>query len=323
MEAYEQLETELAMWIKGDPECMVVCASGTAALQLALAATRMPTHKSVVVPEFCMNAVPRAVTMAGYDVNPVDVSPDDLNLCPYRLEQAIEEDDVGAVIAVATYGRTVNEDVYDLCEKHGLLIIEDLAEAHGLHPYNGGIACWSFYRNKIVHGEEGGAVYFPHTRLADVARSLRSQGFTAEHDFLHTPGGFNARLSNLHAEPISKSLKGFLQEVERRQELVEVYQSEIDEQYRMPLRDANWVYDIRMTNPVACEVVRQLRVAVPSVRMAFKPVSQQPEYYDPAYVYTEAYTASQHVLYLSLGPEVTPDTARDTCKWLRYVLKTL
>src|SRR5262245_33412737 len=81
MEAYEQLEVELANWAGGTPAQYVVCSSGTAALHLALEAFRLPPNTEVIVPDFAMIACARAVTLAGLKPIFVDCGPD-LNLDP-------------------------------------------------------------------------------------------------------------------------------------------------------------------------------------------------------------------------------------------------
>lgn len=65
MEPYQLLEREFAEWNDLDPAGMVACSSGTAALHLALEAFRLPQGSKVIVPDYTMVAVPRAVTMAG------------------------------------------------------------------------------------------------------------------------------------------------------------------------------------------------------------------------------------------------------------------
>ena len=58
------------------------------------------------------------------------------------------------VLTVHLYGRKAPTDFGERIH-----VVEDLAEAHGIAPNpNSDAACWSFYKNKVIAGEEG-AVY--------------------------------------------------------------------------------------------------------------------------------------------------------------------
>lgn len=65
MQPFELLEREFADWNGLDPAGMVACASGSAALHLALEAMRLPPGSEVITSDFNMVAVPRAIVMAG------------------------------------------------------------------------------------------------------------------------------------------------------------------------------------------------------------------------------------------------------------------
>ena len=58
LEPYEQLELKFAKWNRLDPEGMVACSSGTAALHLALEAMQLPQGSQVIVPDLTMVACP-------------------------------------------------------------------------------------------------------------------------------------------------------------------------------------------------------------------------------------------------------------------------
>mgnify|MGYP000263818837 CR=1 FL=1 len=104
--------------------------------------------------------------------------------------------------------------------------MEDRAEAHGVDfgDYIPDAACWSFYRNKIVAGEEGGAIAFKNPRHASVAKSLRSLGFTTSHDFYHVPRGHNYRLANCLAQLVLSSLANVDANLAKRRQLEEARQ---------------------------------------------------------------------------------------------------
>lgn len=332
MEVYQQLEAGLANWANWagcDPEHMVTCASGTAALHLALEALELPLGSEVIVCDYAMIACARAITLAGMVPRFVDCDRD-LLLDMDRADEAIQRSDgeVQAIMAVHTFGRQCDmRGIGQLAQKYGLWIIEDLAEAHGVRPYaDTDAACWSFYRNKIVHGEEGGAVAFALPSVAQRARCLRSLGFTAEHDFKHLPRGHNYRMSNAHAQLILRSLEKFSEESAERGVIESVYNAYCPKGWRMPMRDVVWVYDVRipeMSREKMGRAVKALQEAGIAARYGFFPLSLQREYRQQSRVDTQklcfqAALAANEVLYLPVQPGVTTN---ESCKMAFEVIR--
>lgn len=304
MNPYEQLEIDWASFNDLDPRGMVACSSGTSALHLALEAMRLPQGSEVICPDFTMVAIPRAVTLAG--LTPMFVDCDDtLNIDGGLLIKYATLD--GATVIVHTYGRQYN---WRFLPRGAL--IEDLAEAHGVkvHPSTDA-ACWSFYKNKIVAGEEGGAVWFRNPEHATLARQLRSLGFTDAHDYNHVPRGHNYRLSNIHASLVLDSLRRYEHNVKGRREQERLLDASCPTEWRMPERDAPWVYDLRikgMTGTQQNAVVKHLNDMSIAARHAFKPMCDQQEYATCKMVAgdningTKSRLASREVIYLPLTP---------------------
>lgn len=307
MDAYQKLEREFAKAFSLRYDRVVACANGTAALHIALEALQLRPRSQVIVPEFTMVACARACTMA--DLKPVFVDCDEtLNLNPSKLLECLTPATT-AVMPVHIYGRPCDMNaVITFARLNGLKVIEDMSEVHGLTPSaHSDAACWSFYRNKIIAGEEGGMVWFADGAAADRARCIRSHGFTPAHDFLHEPRGHNYRLSNLHAKVILGSLRAMAYNLDRRREVVKWYDELVPDDWKMPYRPYPWVYDMRLPEGVNTgEVVSSLvRSGVPA-RAGFKPMSEQPEYRGH-YSHLEAYRQSRRVIYLPVVPTMTRD----------------
>jgi len=311
MQAYEKLEQELAEWSGLDD--VVVCSSGSAALHLALEALELPLGSKVIVPEFCMIACARAVVLAGLVPVFVDCG-DDLLMHHSKVTEAMGRSAafdhncncIKAIMAVHIYGRRCDMNWLTSLD---IPVIEDLAEAHGITPHpKSAAACWSFYRNKIVAGEEGGAVCFPKANSYpltwglkyQVARELRCQGFTDKHDFIHRPRGCSYRLSNANAQLIKT--KTWWNNTELRRERERWYNELIPKQQQRGRRDAPWVYDV--FHQEAHRIVDELNESGIRARRAFAPMSMQPEFRQP-YKHLNAFKAYESVLYLPLDPSVT------------------
>lgn len=315
MEAYRTLERKFGEHIGfgGTLDANVVaCSSGTAALHLALEGLRLPRGSHVIVPEFTMVACARAVVMAGIKPVFVDCRLDDLLMDVERIEDYIT-DQTSAIMAVHIYGRKCDVGRLSLIANHyGLKLIEDMAELHGTPPKFADAATWSFYKNKVIHGEEGGMVAFRRGEDAAAARSIRSHGFTFAHDFLHEPRGTNYRLSNVHADLVLNSLDEFEANAAKRREVERWYNELIPAAWHMPPRESCWVYDLRMPERVDMDfIVQTLNRKNIAARHSFKPMSEQPEFLGH-HRHLNAYWASREVFYLPIQPGFT----REFVEWV-------
>lgn len=313
LQDYELLERSWAEWNQLNPAGMVCCASGSAALLLALEALQLPQGNEVLVPDFTMIACPRAVAMAG--LTPVFVDCDERLLMDPRL---LLESTSHVVMPVHVYGRRCDMDAINAWAKFGgremPLVVEDLAEAHGVKPHaQTDAACWSFFKNKIICAAdaEGGAVWFRDPEHATLARMLRSLGHIRSYN--HRPRGWNHRLSNPHAQLVLRSLADYGINVHGdygRKELCDAYDRYCPDEWRMPARDALWVYDIGIPGlrpHKQNQIVEALLAAGIEARHGFKSCHRQQEFVSSRFVCNpdkepESIRASREVIYLPCTP---------------------
>ena len=287
---YQELEKEWAIRKNVKPECMVVCSSGTAALHLAWEVFRaveglseQTVRQKVVVPDYCMVACPRSVSLAGMQPEFVDVDAD--LLIPKFKGPAPSKRVLGALI-VHTYGRKPTD--IRSWRNYARWIVEDLAESHCVDPDpESDAACWSFYRNKIVHGEEGGAVWFRIPHHAAIARRLRNLGAEESPQSHVIPRGCNYRMSNTHARYILSSLNRMDVEVKMRWDTMMLFLQAIPNEFHMTPRLSPWVLDIRipgMTLDLQHKLTKHAYYSIdagreiPLFRSSFVPCSAQAEW---------------------------------------------
>ena len=311
MNAYERLEAEWAEFNELDPKGMVACSSGTAALHLAMQTLRDDREGYLVMPDYTMVACAVAGELTILNPVFVDIRADDLVMDPGEAAGQMELASMGDYqiygMAVHVYGRKCPMN-WIICEDthQNMKVIEDLAEAHGVCPHpSTDAACWSFYKNKIVAGEEGGAVWFRDPDMATKARSLRSLGFTPEHDYTHIPFGHNYRMSNAHARLVLASLKCVRPNVSRRWTLWDMFNNATPERMRPPTRpNAPWVYDIRLPEGTDRDaVIREMREFDLPVRYGFKPMTKQEQFKGNTPPVTES--VWRRVMYVNLEPANT------------------
>jgi len=182
----------------------ISCATGTAALHLAVEAMGIGKGDEVIIPTFTMIATCNAVIYAGAKPVLIDSESGTWNMDVDKIEEKITKK-TKAIMVVHTYGHPADMDsVNKIAKKHGLKVIEDAAEAHGAEYKGkktgnlGDIACYSFYANKLITTGEGGMVVTNSDEWATNARFLRNHYF-GEPRFLHKRLGYNHRMTNIQA----------------------------------------------------------------------------------------------------------------------------
>jgi len=183
----------------------IATTGGTTALHLAVATLNIGLGDEVLVSSLTMMSPLFAILYQGAVPVPIDIEPDTLNMDTTLLESRITSR-TKAIMVVHLFGHPVDMDpVLMVAKRHGLVVIEDCAEAHGA-TYKGkkvgslgDMGCFSFYANKIVTTGEGGMVTTNSSRLAERARSLKGLAFGESNKFMHHDIGFNYRMSNLQA----------------------------------------------------------------------------------------------------------------------------
>jgi dTDP-4-amino-4,6-dideoxygalactose transaminase len=305
---HQRLEIALAELLDTNPDQMVACSSGTAALHLALEALRLDNGRSIALPDYTMIACPRAATMVGLSTRLVDCYP---NL----LMKAETYPSCQFIMPVHIYGRRCNVERMHTLNPNSL-IVEDMAELHGVRPsVVTDAACWSFYKNKVIAGEEGGACYFRDVGAAERARELRCLGFTPAHDFKHRPRGHNYRLADCLASLILESLRQYPDNYSKRRKVEHYYDQAIPQEWKMPGRSSPWVYDLRipgLTRKLQYKIVGALNEQGIAARCGFCPIALQREYMrDYSQVSPNAFTAFHEVFYLPIYPTVNESWIND------------
>jgi dTDP-4-amino-4,6-dideoxygalactose transaminase len=235
---YKEFEDKFAEYTKS--KYAVSCNTGTAALHLGLLALGVGKGDEVIVPDFTMAACAFAVSYTG--ATPVFVDCDDtLNMDWALIEEKIT-DKTKAIMAVHIYGRLCNmKEILRIAKKHKLKVIEDASEAHGaVFNSKADITCYSLFKNKIIHAEEGGVCTTDSKKYADLMNYFKNMAFGKKHDYFHEHIGFNYRMPESQAKLAIKSLKNVDKELKRRRKLENTYSKIIKD---FGYRDVVWVYD--------------------------------------------------------------------------------
>ena len=137
----------------------------------------------------------------------IDTEYETWNMDPVALKKAFElYPEVKIVVIAHLYGTPGKVDeIREICDRHGAIIIEDAAESLGatykgiqtgcFGKYN----CISFNGNKIITGSTGGMILTDEKEAAEKVRKWSTQSRENAPWYQHEELGYNYRMSNVIA----------------------------------------------------------------------------------------------------------------------------
>ena len=187
-------------------------ASGTDALTLALAGAGVGQGDEVITAANSFAATAEAIVMARATPVFADVDDSTLNIDPASVRRAITPA-TRAIIPVHLHGMPADMDpLLALAKQHGLVVVEDAAQAHGATLDDGrtigaigDAGCFSFFPSKNLGAAgDGGAVTTNSPNMAKQIGMIRDHGrsTTRQHEVV----GMCSRLDTLQAAVLSVKL---------------------------------------------------------------------------------------------------------------------
>jgi perosamine synthetase len=222
----DRFEAEFARYVGSDRA--VACASGTAALHVALLLAGVKPRDLVLAPTLTFVATVNAIRYCGAD--PLFFDADEhYNIAAPQVAAFLQEDTlkkngalyhrksgrhISTLLLTHVFGNAVDlEPLLSLCEEFGLPLVEDATESLGTRylPSSGSrtggrhtgtlglFGCFSFNGNKIITTGGGGMLVTDDEALARKARYLTTQAKDDEVRFIHNEIGYNYRMTNVQA----------------------------------------------------------------------------------------------------------------------------
>ena len=210
-------------------------ASGTAGLHLALQILGVGPGDEVLVSSFTFAASVNPIVYLGATPVLIDSESRTWNMDPDVLESVLVEKAAHgrlpkAVVVVDLYGQVADfEAIIPLCQRYGIPIVEDAAEALGSSFQGkqagsfGDMGVFSFNGNKIITTSGGGMLVSENEAWILRARHLATQARQPAAHYEHEDIGFNYRLSNLLAALGRGQLETLDAKVQRKRELFDAY----------------------------------------------------------------------------------------------------
>lgn len=200
----------------------VATVNGTAALHVALELAGVERDDEVITQALTFIATCNALSYTGAHPVFVDVDRDTMSMSPDALRRFLElhaESREGqlwnktsgrrivACVPMHTFGLPGRiEEIAQICEAWGLVLVEDAAESLGSYVGKrhtgtfGQLATLSFNGNKVITTGGGGMIITNDEELAKRAKHLTTTAKVPHpYEFVHDQVGYNYRLPNLNA----------------------------------------------------------------------------------------------------------------------------
>lgn len=181
--------------------------AGTAALHMAVKLAGVKPGDRVFCSDMTFDATVNPVVYEGGIPVFIDTEYDTWNMDPVALEKAFElYPEVKVVVVAHLYGTPGKvEEIREICNRHGAVIIEDAAESLGANYKGvqtgtfGDYNAISFNGNKIITGSSGGMLLTDDLEAANKVRKWSTQSRENAPWYQHEELGYNYRMSNVIA----------------------------------------------------------------------------------------------------------------------------
>ncbi|MFF8791168.1 DegT/DnrJ/EryC1/StrS family aminotransferase [Streptomyces sp. NPDC015125] len=203
--------------------------NGTNAIVLGLRALGVGPGDEVIT--VSNTAAPTVVAINAVGATPVfvDIHPDTYLMDVDQVAAAITPR-TRCLLPVHLYGQCVDmAPLQELADRHGLLVLEDCAQAHGARHHGriagsmGNAAAFSFYPTKVLGAYgDAGATVTDDAAVDARLRRLRFYGMEDRYYVVETPG-YNSRLDEVQAEILRTKLPRLNDYIARRRAIADRY----------------------------------------------------------------------------------------------------
>ena len=315
---------------------VLLTASGTAALELALMALGIGRNDEVILSTFASAGSANAILHSGAIPVYSDIRSDTYNIDPNAIERHITEQT--RAIIVSHYGG-ISADmgtIMTLAEEHGLFVIEDAGYAFDARlngsPLGtiGHIGCFSFDDNSTIGCGEGGALVTQNDVLSQQARLLVQPDSNSGANPWQQAGG-NFSMSAILAALLESQLAKRHDIMAKRRAIWQAYHDSLEvlaANGYIVLPDIPQGNDINFSDfyiRVPDTATRNLLLAQLRARGIFASVPHQPLHLSPygqqfaRVSLSVAETRSSTLLKLPLYPDLSPRAARTIVRTIEKI----
>jgi dTDP-4-amino-4,6-dideoxygalactose transaminase len=320
----------------------VALSAGTAALHLSMILAGVKAGDRVFCQSLTFSASANPVTYVGAEPVFIDSDEETWNMDPVALEKAFSRyGKPAAVVVVHLYGNPARmEAILEICQKHGVPLIEDAAEALGSEYHGkkcgtfGHFGILSFNGNKIITTSGGGMLVCREAEEAKHALKLATQAREPFPWYQHEEIGFNYRMSNIVAGIGRGQMKVLPLRVEQKRAIHDRYVRNLAD---LPLTFQQeqegalsnfWLTSVLLNEDCGVtptQVLEALRQADIEGRPLWKPMHAQPVFARCAYVTAGQTSVSDDLfargLCLPSDTKMTMEDVDRVCACIRKVFQ--
>jgi len=308
-------EKEMSVYLsenRGEEKNTLSLVSGTSAIHLALKLAGVEQGDTVFCSDMTFAATVNPVVYEGGVPVFIDSERDTWNMDPKALEKAFEKYPAAKVVVlVHLYGVPAKMDeIMDVCEKHGAILIEDAAEA--LSAAYKGRKCGTFGKygilsfngNKIITTSGGGMLITDNKADRDKALFWATQARENAPWYQHKEVGFNYRMSNVVAGIGRGQLLHLEEHREAKEKIYHRYKEAFQE---LPVTMNPYMNDMHPNFWLSCmlidsgckvqfmDILNELQKENIESRPIWKPMHMQPVFQNNDYVYIEETPVNEEI----------------------------
>jgi len=281
----QEFQSQLLQIIGSPHGCLA--SNGTLAIYLALKALGIGPRDEVIVQNITFIASANAVCLTGAEPRFADIK--GFNDMTLDLERLSLTPRTKALMACHLFGTACSniEEIRAYCDRHGLLLVEDSAQALGIKNAKahcgtfGAAGTFSFYADKTITTAEGGMVVTGDKEVYERLLYLRNQGRKSSGTFIHQELGYNFRMNNILAALGLSQLAKLKHIAEKKQELHALYRKYLGDavQHLVIRSDFTHIpFRVVVFVPKAAEVMAYMKERGIEPRSMFYPLHRQPCY---------------------------------------------
>jgi dTDP-4-amino-4,6-dideoxygalactose transaminase len=326
--AVPELEASIAAYL--GVKHAVALNSGTDALTIGLRALGIEPGDEVITTTFSFFASAESVSLIGAHPVFADIDSASFNLDPAAVEAAITPR-TKAIIPVHLFGQAADlAPLRDLADRHGLKLLEDMAQAFGGAYRGRKLGTWgeaaalSFFPSKNLGAYgDAGMLVTNDDAAAEMARKLRAHGSLKKYH--NEILGYNSRMDTLQAAILSVKLPHVDEWNAARRAAAARYNALLADVPGIitPCErpDAHHVYHqytVRVLNGQRDAVQKQMAEAGIATMVYYPvPLHRLPFYAERGEHYPQAEAAAAEVLSLPMWPQITPEVQARVASALR------
>lgn len=271
---------------------VLAVASGTAAIHLALRVAGIKEKDKVLASTFTF--IGSVAPIIYQKAEPVFIDSDESwNIDPNLVEDAIKKEKPKALIVTHLYGQAAKiEEISNLCQKYGVVLIEDAAESLGAKYKNkhtgtfGDFGIYSFNGNKIITTSGGGALVAKDEKNIKEAKKLSTQAREPEIWYEHKEVGYNYRMSNVLAAIGVGQMEVLDDRIKKKREIFKWYREflkDLDVEFMPEIENSfgnRWLTTLIFNDLNPFKIIEKLAKKNIESRPLWKPMHLQPVFKD-------------------------------------------